>query len=308
MRPSSKLCFRSVANAAHAASSSARAREERGRARGGAARAMRRGRVCQARRGGGEAARQRRGARAVPAEGAHARHMRRRTTSGLCQLTLHPRPISRLSSASLPSSAACHKCLSLPFSAAAFSAAAFSAAAFSAAALELPEPICSLRWWRRVLWRRERVGRLSLTRNRRNRQAPKAPKVRSMTSSTKALRGTGRALELATRASAHEHAKRSQSRTSRGSGARVGLLARCRLISLRGEAMDGSRPASKTRSFSRENETKLDYETYQFAESLHRAHFTIFQTVGFRLRATQPSHAPSACAAAPRVEDHASAG
>jgi hypothetical protein len=39
------------------------------------------------------------------------------------------------------------------------------------------------------------------------------------------------ALELATRASAHEHAMRSQSRTSRGSGARarVGLLARCSL-------------------------------------------------------------------------------
>jgi len=56
MRPLSKLCLRTVANAAHAASSSARAREERGRARGGAARAMRRGRVCQARRGGGVAA------------------------------------------------------------------------------------------------------------------------------------------------------------------------------------------------------------------------------------------------------------
>jgi hypothetical protein len=50
------LCLRPVANAAHAASSSARAREERGRARGGAARAMRRGRVCQARRGSGVAA------------------------------------------------------------------------------------------------------------------------------------------------------------------------------------------------------------------------------------------------------------
>ena len=115
---------------------------------------------------------------------AHARHMRRRT-SGLCQLTLHPRPISRPSSAFLPSHAAQNNCLSLPFSAAAFSAAAFSAAAFSAAALELPEPICSLRWWRRELWRRERVGRVSLTRNRRKSQAPKAPKVRSMTSSTK---------------------------------------------------------------------------------------------------------------------------
>jgi len=56
MRHISKLCIRTVANAAHAASSSARAREERGRARGGAARAMRRGRVCQARRGGGVAA------------------------------------------------------------------------------------------------------------------------------------------------------------------------------------------------------------------------------------------------------------
>jgi hypothetical protein len=56
LRPPSKLSIRPVANAAHAASSSARAREERGRARGGAARAMRRGRVCQARRGGGVAA------------------------------------------------------------------------------------------------------------------------------------------------------------------------------------------------------------------------------------------------------------
>ena len=37
--------------------------------------------------------------------GAHARHMRRRT-SGSCQLTLPPRPISRVSSASLPSLAA----------------------------------------------------------------------------------------------------------------------------------------------------------------------------------------------------------
>jgi hypothetical protein len=39
--------------------------------------------------------------------GAHARHMRRRT-QGLCQLTSAPRSISRLSSASLQSSAACH--------------------------------------------------------------------------------------------------------------------------------------------------------------------------------------------------------
>jgi hypothetical protein len=43
--------------------------------------------------------------------GAHARHMRRRTQSGLCQLTLHPRPISRVSSASSPSLAACHTAL-----------------------------------------------------------------------------------------------------------------------------------------------------------------------------------------------------
>jgi hypothetical protein len=49
------------------------------------------------------------------------------------------------------------------------------------AALELPEPICSARSWRRVLWRRERVGRrVSLTRNRRESQAPEAPKVRRM--------------------------------------------------------------------------------------------------------------------------------
>jgi hypothetical protein len=97
--------------------------------------------------------------------GAHARHMRRRTASGLCQLTFPPRPISRVSSASLPSFAALNT------------------------ALPMQEPICSARWWRRVLWRRERVGRrVSLTRNRRKSQAPEAPKVRSMTSSTRALR------------------------------------------------------------------------------------------------------------------------
>jgi hypothetical protein len=44
--------------------------------------------------------------------GAHARHMRRRTL-GLCQLTFPPRPISRLSSASLPSFAAFHTALSI---------------------------------------------------------------------------------------------------------------------------------------------------------------------------------------------------
>jgi hypothetical protein len=109
--------------------------------------------------------------------GAHARHMRRRTP--LRQLTFPPRPISRVSSASLP-----------------FLAASYTASPI--AALELPEPICSARWWRRVLWRRERVGRrVFLTRNRRKSQDPEAPKVRSMTSSTRALRGTGRALELA---------------------------------------------------------------------------------------------------------------
>jgi len=42
--------------------------------------------------------------------GAHARHMRRRT-SGLCQLTLPPRSISRVSSASLPFLAASHTAL-----------------------------------------------------------------------------------------------------------------------------------------------------------------------------------------------------
>ena len=94
--------------------------------------------------------------------GAHARHMRRRTLSGLCQLTFPPRPISRVSSASLPSLAASNTALPI-------------------AALELPEPICSARSWRRVLWLRERVGRrVSLTRNRRKSQAPEAPKVRSM--------------------------------------------------------------------------------------------------------------------------------
>ena len=43
---------------------------------------------------------------------AHARHMRRRTF-GLCQLTLPPRSISRRSSASLPSYAACHTAFSI---------------------------------------------------------------------------------------------------------------------------------------------------------------------------------------------------
>ena len=43
--------------------------------------------------------------------GAHARHMRRRTQSGLCQLTFPPRPISRLSSASLPALAASYTAL-----------------------------------------------------------------------------------------------------------------------------------------------------------------------------------------------------
>jgi len=43
--------------------------------------------------------------------GAHARHMRRRTKSGLCQLTFPPRPISRVSSASSPSHAASYTAL-----------------------------------------------------------------------------------------------------------------------------------------------------------------------------------------------------
>jgi hypothetical protein len=159
------LCLRPVANAAHAASSSARAREERGRARGGAARAMRRGRVCQARRGGGVAAQPARpravqralGTGAVSGErggessrggedaGAHARHMRRRT-EGLCQLTFPPRPISRVSSASLP-------CL----------AASYTASPIESliAALELAQPICSARWWRRVLAARESGRRVA---------------------------------------------------------------------------------------------------------------------------------------------------
>jgi len=159
-----ELSFRSVANAAHAASSSARAREERGRARGGAARAMRRGRVCQARRGGGLAAQPARpravqravGTGAVSGErggessrggedaGAHARHMRRRTSSR--QLTFPPRPISRVSSASLPSLAASHTALPIES---------------LIAALELAQPICSARWWRRVLAARESGRRVA---------------------------------------------------------------------------------------------------------------------------------------------------
>jgi hypothetical protein len=65
--------------------------------------------------------------------GAHARHMRRRTASGLCQLTFPPRPISRVSSASSPS----------------------CAALYSFSALEGPnQPMCSARCQRRA-----RVGR-----------------------------------------------------------------------------------------------------------------------------------------------------
>jgi len=67
--------------------------------------------------------------------GAHAKHVRRRTL-GLRQLTFPPRPISRLSSASLPSSAAFHNFLSF-------------------SALEGPkQPMCSPRCQRRA-----RVGR-----------------------------------------------------------------------------------------------------------------------------------------------------
>ena len=101
-------------------------------ARGRAARPVRRGGVCQAPRVGGAAAKPtpRRAAqrgwcgetascRAMPRwrkrssrgrDGAHARHMRRRTL-GLFQLTLPPRSISRLSSASLPFSAASYTSL-----------------------------------------------------------------------------------------------------------------------------------------------------------------------------------------------------
>ena len=96
---------------------------------------MRRGHVCRARRVGGSAAQpappravqravwkwrrvgrapcRRRGDRSTRGDddaGAHARHMRRRT-SGLRQLTPPPRPISRLSSASLPSLAASYTAL-----------------------------------------------------------------------------------------------------------------------------------------------------------------------------------------------------
>ena len=79
----------------------------------------RRGRVCKARRAGGAAASQRRRGssqgcgRSIQRRndaGAHARRMRRRT-EGLCQLTLPPRPISRLSSGSLLPSAASYTAL-----------------------------------------------------------------------------------------------------------------------------------------------------------------------------------------------------
>ncbi len=76
--------------------------------------------------------------------GAHARHMRRRTESR--QLTFPPRPISRVSSASLPSLAASYTALPIES---------------LIAALELAQPICSARWWRRVLAARESGRRVA---------------------------------------------------------------------------------------------------------------------------------------------------
>ena len=190
-------------------------REMRGRARGRAARAVRRGRVCKARRGGGSAcAAARRAAsccgemapfvgRHVSGEGdrsnrggdnagAHARHIRWRTL-GLCQLTLHPRPISRLSSASLPSLVA------------SFTALPIAALELPIAALELQEPICSARCWRQVLAGRESRPTSSLTRNRSRKKSgsrgPKGAKRDKLHEG--ASTGTGRAPELAARASAH---------------------------------------------------------------------------------------------------------
>ena len=124
--------------------------------------------------------------------GAHARHMRRRTP-GLRQLTLHPRPISRLSSASLPSLVA------------SFTALPIAALELPIAALELQEPICSARCWRQVLAGRESRPTSSLTRNRSRKKSgsrgPKGAKRDKLHEG--ASTGTGRAPELAARASAH---------------------------------------------------------------------------------------------------------
>jgi len=115
--------------------------------------------------------------------GAHARHMRRRTP-GWCQFTLPPRPIIRLSSASLPSLAASYTA-SLPPLAASHTALPIESLI---ASLELAQPICSARWWRRVLAAREsRPTSFPDTQSERK-SGSRSPKVRSMTSSTRALR------------------------------------------------------------------------------------------------------------------------
>ena len=116
----------------------------------------RRGRVCKARRAGGAAAqpaptRELAGLWAKQQRrndaGAHARRMRRRT-SGLCQLTFHPRPISRLSSGLLLLLAACHTALP--------------------SGLELAQP---MRWRRERTAARESRPTSSLTRNRRRKKS-----------------------------------------------------------------------------------------------------------------------------------------
>jgi hypothetical protein len=162
-------------------------------ARGRAARPVRRGGVCQAPRVGGAAAKptprravqrgwcgetapcramprwRKRSSRGRDGARGHARHMRRRT-SGLRQLTLPPRSISRLSSASSPSYAAFHNFNFLSFEG-------------------KNQSICSPR----VSGARGSADEFPDTQSERNRQTFESPKVRS----SHAPRGTA---ELASRA------------------------------------------------------------------------------------------------------------
>ena len=206
MRPPSKLWIRSVANEAHAASSSARAREERGRARGGAARAMRRGRVCQARRGGGLAAQparpravpralgttrrlgrarrrkqQRRRGRGRPREAHAAAHIIRIVPVDVPSKADQPRELRLLAVLSGLEHGLAHRGLG------AAGTHLFSAVVASSA----------------VAARESRPTSFPDTQSERK-SGSRGPKgATHATCSARALRGTGRALELATRASAH---------------------------------------------------------------------------------------------------------
>ena len=82
-----------------------------GAAVGGAASAAARGTASSGENGAVSGERGGESSRGGEDAGAHARHMRRRTASGSCQLTFPPRPISRVSSASLPFLAASHTAL-----------------------------------------------------------------------------------------------------------------------------------------------------------------------------------------------------